>query len=150
MATLPLLALVAGLSIALQAVMNAKLGVLLKDSLLATLIAFFVALMVTTIIWIYWDRSVPNLTEFKQIPWYLWFSGGLSALGVGLFYFLIPKMGAGNMMTYALSAQIIFAMIVSHLGWLEMPKAPITISNLLGLIFLLAGIILINLGEVSR
>jgi bacterial/archaeal transporter family-2 protein len=133
MATFPILAIVAGLSIALQAVMNAKLGVLLKDSLLATLIAFLAALTVTTLFWLYWNKSTPNFSEFKQIPWYLWFSGGLSALGVGLFYFLIPKMGAGSMMTYVLGAQIVFAMIISHFGWLEMPKSPINLSKLFGL-----------------
>jgi len=41
-------------------------------------------------------KKVPQMADIKSVPVYLWFSGGaLSAFGVGMFYYLIPKMGGG-------------------------------------------------------
>lgn len=146
MSYLPLLALIAGAAIAMQASMNAKLGVLLNSSLLATSIAFLFSSLFAVFAMILSTKHYPQLTEIKSIPVYLWFSGGvLSALGVGLFYFLIPKMGMGSMMSYALSGQILIAIIASHFGWFELPVKPINTLKIAGVILLVAGMMLINM-----
>ena len=80
-----------------------------------------------------------------MVPGYLWFSGGaLSAFGVGVFYYLIPKMGVGTMMSYALSGQILIAIIASHFGWFDLPIKSITTLKVIGVIALITGILLIN------
>jgi transporter family-2 protein len=140
-----ILALLAGAAIAVQATMNAQLGVLLKNSMIGTGVAFLFSLFFTLLAFIYTEKPYPNLTEVKSVPVYLWFSGGaLSAFGVGMFYYLIPKMGVGSMMTYALTGQIIIAVIISHLGWFESPIKSINVQKIVGITLLIAGILLIN------
>ena len=142
---LSLLALAAGAAIAIQATMNAQLGVLLKSSMMGTSIAFLFSLLFTVSAMLLSVKQYPNLTEVRSVPFYLWFTGGaLSAFGVGMFYYLIPKMGLGSMMSYALSGQILIAIIASHLGWFDLPVKPINIFKFMGAVLLISGVILIN------
>ena len=81
----------------------------------------------------------------KTVPTYLWFCGGIfSASGVFLFYWLIPKMGAGAMISFAMSGQITLAIVASHYGWFNLPVTPITIKKLMGCVSLVLGVFLIN------
>jgi transporter family-2 protein len=137
------LALVAGACIAVQASMNALLGEVLGSSLKATSYAFFTSFILVSLLALIQWQAVPNNT-LPRVPWYLWFSCVFSVLGVASFYYLIPKMGVGNMMSYALTGQIIFAMLISHFGLFYSPIKVIDLSKLLGMVLLIAGIILIN------
>jgi len=143
--TLPFLALAAGAAIAIQALMNAKLGVLLKNSMMGTSIAFLFSFLFIVSAMLLSAKQYPNLTEIKSVPLYLWFCGGaLSAFGVGMFYYLIPQMGVGSMMSYALSGQILIAMFASHLGWFDLPGKPINLFKMIGAVLLIVGVLLIN------
>ncbi|GLR70446.1 DMT family transporter [Agaribacter marinus] len=140
----PALAIMAGAIIAVQAAMNAKLGELLKNSILATSIAFLLACLVTLLCLFITAKEFPKYEDISSIPTYLWFGGVLSAFGVGSFYFLIPKMGVGIMMSFALTGQLILAVIASHFGWFDQPVKPMNIKTLIGIILMIFGIILIN------
>lgn len=141
----PVLALLAGAAIATQASLNARLGVLLNNSLLGTAIAFSSSCLLTLLAVGISTKQYPSAESVRAVPLYLWFSGGLlSAFGVAMFYFLIPKMGVGNMMSYALTGQILVAVLASHFGWLGLPIKSLNAVRLLGLVALIAGIVLIN------
>ena len=145
MNVLSLLAMGAGAAITVQATMNAQLGVLLKSSMLGTSIAFLFSCVFTILAMMLWSKQYPQLTDMKAVPLYLWFSGGaLSAFGVGMFYYLIPKMGVASMMSYALSGQIIVATIISHFGWFDLPLKPINLLKISGIIALIVSVLLIN------
>lgn len=145
MSYLSFMALAAGAVIAIQAPLNAQLGVLLKSSLLGTSIAFFFSFLFTLIVVMLSTRHYPHSEDIRSVPFYLWFSGAaLSAFGVGLFYYLIPKMGVGSMMSYALSGQLLIAVVVSHFGWFGLPVKSIDTIKVAGVISLLAGVLLLN------
>jgi len=146
MSYLAILALVAGAAIATQASINAQLGVMLKSSLLGTTVAFSCSFLFTLLAVIASTKHYPQAEEIRSIPVYFWFAGGaLSAFGVALFYYLIPKMGVGPMMSYALTGQMVIAVIASHFGWFDLPVKHIQPAQLIGLIALINGVILINL-----
>lgn len=147
MTTLPLLAVLAGAAIALQAGMNAKLGVVLKNPLFATGLAFLLACIFTFTATLITQRHIPSLLTFKAVPVYLWFGGVLSAFGVGISYYLIPKMGVGSMMSYALAGQLILAVVASHFGWFQQPINPINTRITLGVAIMIIGVFLINGGN---
>ncbi len=138
------LAFIAGAAIATQAAMNAQLGSLLKSSLLATCIAFLMSWVFASCALIASSQSFPSIADFKLVPSYLWLSGLLSVLGVGLFYFLIPKMGAGSMMTFALAGQVLVALIISHYGWFDSAVKPIRFITLLGIVVLIVGVAMLS------
>jgi transporter family-2 protein len=145
MSSLGLLAMMAGAAIAVQAGMNARLGVLLDNALMSTAIAFTASAVLTLIVVLVSTRQYPSLEVIRAVPTHLWTGGILSSFGVALFYFLIPKMGVGNMMSFALSGQILVATLCSHLGWFDLPAKPVTHIKLIGLLCMIAGIVLVNL-----
>ncbi|GEK09588.1 DMT family transporter [Pseudoalteromonas sp. McH1-7] len=143
-----LLAIFAGGAIAVQASMNAQLGALLKSPILAAGVAFTASALYTVVAFRLSDSVFPTITQIKAVPWYLWCIGGiLSATGVGLSYFLIPKMGIGNLMAYYLCGQMVVAMIIGQLGLFAVPHTPVTLQKLLGLVAVLTGIVLLNVNQ---
>ena len=142
---LSLLSLLAGAAIATQVSMNAQLGVLLKNSLIGTTIAFMSSSVFTLIAVIVSTEQYPHAESIRSVPVYLWFSGGaLSSFGVAMFYYLTPKMGAGPMMSYALTGQIVIAITASHYGWFDLPVKPVSLLRFAGIAAMIGGIILIN------
>ena len=148
MNSLGMLAIIAGGCIAIQAAMNARLGIHLNSALLATGFAFLASFALITSFIVLSQFKTLQITfsniQLTSVPWYLWFSCTLSVVGVGAMYWLIPKMGAGMMMSYALTGQLVIAMLISHFGLFESPQKLITSSKLLGSALLIVGIILIN------
>ena len=144
---LPIIALLAGAAIATQASLNAQLGVIVKNSMFATAVAFFSSFIFTLVAFMFIAGEIPNTAEIRAVPLYLWFSGGLlSTFGVGVFYWLIPKMGVGPMISFALTGQLLLAMIAGHFGWFKLPVTPMTLPKLFGATLLILGIILTNRG----
>ncbi|WDE13817.1 DMT family transporter [Thalassomonas haliotis] len=144
---LSLLALIAGAAIATQTSMNAQLGVMLKNPLLATSVAFVSSIFFTLCGVLLVNREIPSVDMVREVPVYLWFTGGaFSAFGLGCFYYLIPKMGIGAMLSAALTGQLLLAMVAGHFGWFDLPVKPITLAKLAGVVALISGIVLINRG----
>ena len=140
-----IIAFLAGVAIATQAAMNAQLGGLLKNSLLATCVAFFSSILFTLLAVMVYTKEYPSIEIVKSVPIYLWFSGGiLSAFGISIFYYLIPQMGIGPMMSFTLTGQLIVAVIAGHFGWFDLPIKPLTLGKLVGAIALIIGVVLIN------
>jgi len=138
-------ALSSGAAIAIQAAMNAQLGSLLKNPLLATFVAFSSSIVFTLLAVVIYTRAYPSIEIMKSIPKYLWFSGGiLSAFGISVFYYLIPKMGIGSMMSFALTGQLIVAVIAGHYGWFDLPVKQLSLGKVLGVATLIVGITLVN------
>jgi transporter family-2 protein len=140
-----LLAFSSGVAISTQAAMNAQLGGLLKNPLLATCIAFITSVVFTLLALMLYTKELPTPEIVRSVPAYLWIAGGmLSAFAVSMFYFLIPKVGIGPMMSFALSGQIIAAVIAGHFGWFDLPVKPVSSGKLFGVVALILGVLLIN------
>jgi len=144
MTTLFTLAVLAGAAIAVQAGMNAQLGVMLRSPLLASCIAFSLGALFTALVLLVSGRAQPTVDVARSVPGWLWFGGVFSALGVGLFYYLIPRMGVGPMMSVAVSSQLLIGVLASHFGWFELPVRTFDASRAFGLCALAVGVIFIN------
>lgn len=140
------LAFIGGIFLAIQASLNANLGIILKKPILASVAqsvsstVFAIAIVALSL------KTLPNSTTLKEVPVYLWFTGGLfSVIGISLYYYTIPKLGLSTMIAIGLSGQLIFSVVAGHFGWLNMPMEPISIKKIAGLVFILAGILFIKL-----
>ncbi len=144
---LPFIALLAGAAIATQASLNAQLGVIVKNSLFATAVAFFSGFMFTMFALFFVTKELPTTASLQAVPFYLWFVGGLlSTFGVGSLYWLIPQMGIGPLISFALTGQLVLAMFAGHFGWFQLPVTPMSSVKLLGILLLILGILFANKG----
>ena len=142
---LPAAAFVGGIFLAAQGVFNSRLGVLLNNPLLAAAVAFISSALFASIVIIAGTGKTPGLAELKAIPFYLWFTGGLlSVIGIGIYYYTIPRLGISAIISLGLSGQLLFSFIAGHFGLFGMPVEPITLTRTIGLISMLAGIIILN------
>jgi transporter family-2 protein len=143
--SLLLLSFSVGILVVIQGGINARLGVLLNSSLLATSAALVMSASFTLIAVFMTVRELPSTDQIQTIPTYMWFTGGaLSFLAVTLFYYIIPRIGISTAVVFGLSGQIIFAAIAGHFGWFGMPLEPMTIKKIMGMLVLTMGIILIK------
>ncbi len=142
-----LLSFFAGVAIALQANINSYVGVILTSSIIATLFALISSLLITSIASLVLVKELPSLEIIKTVPIYLWFVIGLlSSFALASFYFVIPKIGILNMLSFAICGQVIFSLISSHFAWFDLPVSTINTSKVVGVISMLFGIFLINKG----
>jgi transporter family-2 protein len=143
--TLTILAFIGGVFLAIQGGMNAQLGVLLKNPLLASLVAFFFSASFALLFLVFSIKNIPGIDQLKEVPFYLWFSGALfSVLGISLYYYTIPKLGISTMISLGLSGQLIFSVIAGHFGWFNFPAEPINYKKMIAIASMIFGIILIN------
>jgi transporter family-2 protein len=136
-----LIAAVAGVATAFQSAANAGLAsriglgaaLVVNTSivLLGTLIFFFIQGPHTTF--------VPSGT-----PWFLYIGGVCGFIVILSLAFVFPKIGAGLAIAVLVLGQGAAALAIDHFGLLGMPKEPLTIARLAGLLFLASGIALIR------
>ncbi|MEL6535667.1 MAG: DMT family transporter [Bacteroidota bacterium] len=140
------LAFVGGVSLAIQGGLNSKLGVLVKNPLLASVIAFSCSTVFAVIAVFLVNRNLPSSDKLKEVPLYMWFTGGFfSVIGISLYYYTIPKLGVSAMISMGLCGQLVFAVIAGHYGWLGLPMEPVSIKRMAGVVSMIVGILLINL-----
>ncbi len=143
--TLLLLSFSVGIMVVIQGGVNARLGILLNNSLLATSTALTMSACFTLIAVFATVRQFPSMHQLREIPMYMWITGGvLSFLAVTLFYYIIPRLGISTAVTFGLAGQLIFAAIAGHFGWFNMPVEPITVKKIAGLVVMVSGVILIK------
>lgn len=65
--------------------------------------------------------------------------GACLVFGIG---WLIPQIGASSVMFGLLAGQIIGGMVLSHFGWLGSPVQPVSLTNIVGAIVMVAGVLL--------
>jgi transporter family-2 protein len=140
-----IMAFVGGICLAVQAGFNTQLSTLLKKPVLASISQSGSSFIFAAVFLLLFSKELPNLQTAKQIPWYLWFIGGLfSVTGITLYYFTIPKLGIARMIALGLCGQLMFSAIAGHWGWLNLPVEPITLKKIIGTVIMITGIFLIT------
>lgn len=142
---LTFLAFIGGIFLAVQGGLNAQLGALLKNPILASLVAYFWSALFAGVILLISIRQIPSVDQIQKIPSYLWFAGAMfSVVGISLYYYTIPRLGIATMISLGLSGQLIISVIAGHFGWFGMPEEPVTIKRMVGAIAMIVGIVMIN------
>jgi transporter family-2 protein len=65
--------------------------------------------------------------------------GACLVFGIG---WLIPQVGAGAVMIALLAGQILGGMVMSHFGWLGSPVKPVSLTNVIGALVMVSGVLL--------
>lgn len=90
-------------------------------------------------------KDFPKASHLLSIPKYLWFTGAFfSVVGIGLYYYTIPKLGISTMISLGLFGQLIFSAVAGHYGWFGLPQEPMVIKKVFGLLAMAIGILMIN------
>lgn len=138
-----LIAVLVGGLVPIQSSINAFLGGYMKTPLAATFINFLGGtIIVAIIVAVLFRNQVPSIAELKLIPGYLFLGGILGATFVTTIVMLTPRIGVTNMLVGAMVGQIVISILFDHFGWMNLTPQPISWQRLVGVIFLIIGVLL--------
>ena len=142
------LSLISGFALTLQVGINGGLRSTIGNPILSSLISFAVGTLSLAIVFLYTmltgSSVFPDSISIKNLSWWM-FTGGL----FGAFYifttiFVSPKIGFANMFSLVICGQIILAVIFDHFGLLGGQVHLINSVRIMGLIFLILGVYIIQ------
>jgi len=147
--TILAIAFLGGIFLAIQGGFNAQLAAHLKSPLLAAVVAFSASACLGLFYLLCSNTPFPAKSSLETIPFYLWFAGAFfSLLGICLYYYTIPILGLGQMISLGLCGQLLFSVVASHFGWFELPVQVIDGRRIWGVIAMVVGIVLIHSNEM--
>lgn len=139
------LAMLAGILIAVQAPTNAILGKASGSPVIAAFISFIVG---TIALGVFVARNPSGLftPELRAVPWYAWIGGFYGAFFVAVAAFGAPKIGVGPLLTAAIAGQLLAAIVLDHYGLLGLARQPVSIEKIGGVLLVLLGAWLVRRG----
>ena len=140
-----LLALVAGILIAVQAPTNAILAKASGSPVVAAFISFFVGTIALGALVAATSGRV-FAPELRDVPWYAWVGGLYGAVFVAVAAFAAPRIGIGILLTAAIAGQLLAALILDHYGFFGLPRQPVNLTRIAGVTLVLAGAMLVRRG----
>lgn len=135
-----------GMLSALKTAINGHLGKVINSSLKAALISFLVGFITLLIIVLinHYAHKPKQAIQIVQQPWWIWIGGIIGSLFVLGNIFLVPLLGTGLVVVIVLVGQIAGSLLVDQCGWFGAKKNPISAIQLLGLLFMVGGVVLIK------
>ncbi|KXG10782.1 hypothetical protein AT864_01373 [Anoxybacillus sp. P3H1B] len=141
-----LLSLVGGMLAGLQAPINGSLGKKI-GSLEGAFTSFFVGTLFLTFVALFFGKG--QLVQLLQVPKWNLLGGLLGAVFVTITIISVPKVGAAAAILAAIVGQLVISMVIDHFGLFGVPKIPMNMNRLFGLLFMLAALFFIYRGNAA-
>ena len=140
-------AALAGAFIPVMAILNGRLGKSMGEALHASVILFGVGFVFCLTVALVLTKSLPHATDLanaKPIEYLGGFIVGFYVISATL---LAPRIGLANFIVCAVSAQIIISVVIDHFGLLGAMVRPVSMTRLIGIGLLIAGIIVTQISD---
>lgn len=137
-------AIIAGAVLPLQAGLNIQLGKSVHQPIFAAFASFLIG-TIGLLIYLFivkFDFSLLINVRFVS-PW-VWLAGLLGAFYVAVVIILAPKLGTALTFSLVVAGQMILSIVFDHLGLFDLPVKHINWKRLLGVAFLIVGVLLIR------
>ncbi|MFC4946354.1 DMT family transporter [Pseudonocardia sp. GCM10023141] len=144
------LGLVAGAVLPLQGAVNAQLRARIGAPLAVATVSFVVATLaiaVVLVVLVALRRTpAPALAPLRRMPWWGWLGGLCAAAYVTATFLLLPTIGAAVTVALTVTGQQLASALVDQFGWFRMPRRPLTAARGGGLVLLVVGSVLVQVG----
>ena len=141
--TLILIAVVVGALMPVQAGVNAQLTRILQNPYLTATISFTTGSIALFLLSLAKGVNLEEVKRMSSVSPHLYVGGILGAIFVSSTIFLIPKMGATTMIAAFITGQLLMSVLIDHYGLLGLAVTPISMTRILGVILLFAGLFLV-------
>lgn len=141
-----LLAIGAGISVALQQVLNASLRVQIGSPWWAGFVSYFVGCMVMLVMALLLSGPTLSLAGLGTAPgaWVSWTGGLFGAIFIAIAILMVPRLGAAYAIGLMVVGQMLGSLLFDHLGLLGLEQQPITMVRSLGAVLLILGVLLVR------
>lgn len=86
----------------------------------------------------------PQPGALRELPVYAWLGGLYGAFFVAVAAFAAPRLGVALLITIMVAGQLAMALVLDHFGAFGLPRAPISLQRLGGVLLVVLGIILVR------
>ena len=139
-----LLAIIAGAVLPLQAGLNVQLGKSVHQPIFAAFASFLIGTVGLLIYLFILKFDFSSIAQTKTVSPVVWIAGILGAFYVAAVIILAPKLGTALTFVLVVAGQMIVSLVLDHYGLLGLPVKQINWQRLLGVAFLVAGVLLIR------
>ena len=138
------LALGAGVSVAVQQVLNGALRTALGSPAWAGFVSYLVGLLTMIVVLFSFGERLPSWKAVANTPWWAWSGGVLGGVFILLMILLLPSLGAATLIALVVAGQMAAAITLDHFGAFGLAAHPVSLSRLAGAALLIAGVVLIK------
>jgi transporter family-2 protein len=134
----------AGVSVALQQVLNANLRMELGSAWWAGFISYFVGTLSMLAIAIASGGPWLSGTMAAPTSWVSWTGGIFGAIFIATAILMVPRFGAATVLALIVVGQMLGSLTFDHFGLLGIPQHPANLIRLAGAACLILGVFLIR------
>jgi transporter family-2 protein len=134
----------AGVSVALQQVLNANLRMEVGSAWWAGLISYLVGTLAMLAIAIVSGGPWLSVTMAARTSWISWTGGIFGAIFIATAILMLPRFGAATVLALIVVGQMLGSLTFDHFGLLGIPQQPANPIRLAGAAFLILGVVLIR------
>src|SRR5215218_52733 len=124
-----LLAVAAGVSIAVQQVLNSNLRMALDSAAWSGFVSYLVGVACMALLALALRDPLPSAGVAARIPWWAWSGGLFGAIFIGLAILLVPRLGAAAFIALLVTGQMLASVAFDHFGWLGLAQRPVDVSR---------------------
>lgn len=141
-----LLVVGAGISVALQQVLNASLRGQLGSPWWAGFISYAVGCAAMLLVACLAPGPGLSLSTLTATPgaWVSWIGGLFGAIFIAISVLMVPQLGAANVLCLIVVGQMLGSLLFDHFGLLGLPQHPISMLRALGACLLVLGVVLVR------
>lgn len=140
-----LLVVLAGGATALQAPTNARLAGAVASPVNAAFVSFLVGTAALGLLALMLQTR-PDAADVKALPWWTWIGGLYGAVFVVCAAWSVPRLGVALTVILMVAGQILISVVLDHFGALGVPKQPLNLTRLLGVLLVFGGVLLVRRG----
>ncbi|UMY16433.1 DMT family transporter [Methylobacterium organophilum] len=138
------LAILAGVSVVVQQVLNANLRAAFASAAWSGFMSYAVGVLCMGMLALLLREPAPSLSLAARVPWWAWSGGVFGAVFVGLAILLVPLMGAATFVALLVAGQMLASVTFDHFGWIGLAQRPMDPLRLIGIALLIGGVVLIR------
>ena len=138
-----LLTFLAGSGLVVQVGLNAAIGQALGRPIFGAVVNFMVGLVALLVFVAATRVPLPSRDAITAAPAWAWLGGLMGALYVATVTIAGPRLGAVLMLALTVAGQMIASVIFDHYGLLGFAQQPVTMTRVVGVLLLCAGIALV-------
>ena len=138
------LAILAGMAMPTQAVVNSRLADSVGNPILAAFISFAVGTVALFLYILLTGVPLGDLATAESAPLVAWIGGFLGAFFVSVMATIVPRIGVALSFSLAIAGQMLITLLIDHFGWLGVTEKPINLMRVLGAVCITVGVILIR------
>jgi transporter family-2 protein len=141
---LTLLALVAGTSFVVQQAVNSNLRMEIGSAWWAGFVSYLGGTLVMLTMIILMRQPILSPNSISHSTWWSWTGGLFGAIYIAISILLLPRIGAFAVVALIVIGQLVTSLVFDHFAILNVPHYPISITRIVGALFLLIGAVLIR------